>query len=28
MGLAMVAIGSNSLLMSTLLYCSEKDMDV
>ena len=23
-----VAIGSNSLLMSTLLYCSKKDMDV
>jgi len=29
MGLvAMVAIGSNNLLMSTLLYCSKKDMDV
>jgi len=29
MGLvAMVAIGSNSLLMSTLQYCSKKDIDV
>ena len=25
--LATMAIGSNSLLMSTLLHCSEKDMD-
>ena len=25
--LAIVAVGSNSLLMSTLLHCSEKDVD-
>ena len=27
MSLATVAVGSNSLLMSTLLHCSEKDVD-
>ena len=26
--LATMAVGSNSLLMSTLLHCSEKDVDV
>ena len=25
--LAIVVVGSNSLLMSTLLHCSEKDVD-
>ena len=27
MSLATMAVGSNSLLMSTLLHCSEKDAD-